>query len=736
MLSAVYSAAQPVASLVFTLLLVVSPMQARQTQTTAAPPAQDEDEVVRVSAELVQTDVMVFDREGRFVDGLRPEQFELKVDGRPYPIAFFERIEAGTVNEDAQLAAARGGVRRTAQAEGAALPLDRGRTLAFFVDDLHLSPAGAVRARRSLQKFVEEEIGQNDVAVVASSSGHVGFLQQFTDHKGMLRAAVGRIEARGIPVRDLERPPMSQTQALAVQRNDISVINVFVELMLRDNPMLRRESAENSIQQRARIMMTQTNQMASHTLYALEQLIRRSSPLSGRKVLFFISDGFVLDESDMKVRERLRRVADAAARAGVVIYSIDALGLQTNMPDAGQETVSDPGMILTSQAMGDVTAFQSPLFTLASETGGRAIVNTNDAFGPGVKGALKETSKYYLLAWRPEDSGANSNPKFRRVEATVKGRSDLRVIVRRGFYSTPPPEIGSPSASRKERGKEKGAPQSTPEVKSVSAEAHALRAALLSLQPRMDLPTSLWLGYTDTAEAGTVLTASVELARETLTSNASEGEAGRFDILGVLYDVQGKVVGGFKQEVNVPARAGGPERRRLVVTNQTPLASGLYQVRVAARDARTGRTGSATDWIEIPDLKRERMALGSLFVAERTPNRSEQTAAQQPEPSLLCADRRFARTSWLRFITHVYSPAAVARPDLAMQVQVFRDDQPVFTAPLRKVPDENFTDPKRVPYAAELTLSDFPSGRYALQLTAIDRTTKQSATQRITFTIE
>src|SRR5437588_12568723 len=88
----------------------------------APTPKQDDEEVVRISTDLVQTDVMVFNREGKFVDGLKPEQFELRVDGRPQQIAFFDRVQAGTVNEDAQLAAARGV--RVGTGVGV-LPLDR-----------------------------------------------------------------------------------------------------------------------------------------------------------------------------------------------------------------------------------------------------------------------------------------------------------------------------------------------------------------------------------------------------------------------------------------------------------------------------------------------------------------------------------------------------------------------------------------------------------------------------------
>src|ERR1051325_8970950 len=97
---------------------------------------QKPDDVVRVNTELVQTDFMVFDKQGNFVDGLKRDQFVFKVEGKPREISFFDRIAAGSRSEEAQLAAARG-----SNATGAApVPMDRGRTVLFFIDDLHLSP--------------------------------------------------------------------------------------------------------------------------------------------------------------------------------------------------------------------------------------------------------------------------------------------------------------------------------------------------------------------------------------------------------------------------------------------------------------------------------------------------------------------------------------------------------------------------------------------------------------------
>src|SRR5438045_3522868 len=99
---------------------------------------QNSDDVVSVNTALVQTDFMVFDKQGNFIDGLKSNQFVLKVEGKAHEIAFFDRITAGSRNEEAQLAAARGN-RASTDTKAPAIPPDRGRTVMFFLDDMHLS---------------------------------------------------------------------------------------------------------------------------------------------------------------------------------------------------------------------------------------------------------------------------------------------------------------------------------------------------------------------------------------------------------------------------------------------------------------------------------------------------------------------------------------------------------------------------------------------------------------------
>jgi hypothetical protein len=91
------------------LLIGVSYQQTLAQVKTKTPQSDEPDDVVRVKTELVQTDVTVVDKRGRFVDGLTADDFKLRVDSKLQPLTFFEKIVAGSVEEEKQLRAARKG---------------------------------------------------------------------------------------------------------------------------------------------------------------------------------------------------------------------------------------------------------------------------------------------------------------------------------------------------------------------------------------------------------------------------------------------------------------------------------------------------------------------------------------------------------------------------------------------------------------------------------------------------
>ena len=152
---------------------------------------------------------------------------------------------------------------------------------------------------------------------------------------------------------------------------------------------------------RSRFILQQGAQTTTNTLSGLEGLIRSSSTLPGRKLVFFISGGFLLDYRNSDPGGKLQRITSAAARSGTVIYSIDARGLVASLTGASVDVPFDNSNRLLRASMDELNATQDGLNALARDTGGKPILNTN-ALGAGLSRALQETSVYYLLAWEPD----------------------------------------------------------------------------------------------------------------------------------------------------------------------------------------------------------------------------------------------------------------------------------------------------------------------------------------------
>jgi VWFA-related protein len=696
--------------------------QQQQGQPQAQPEQQEQaDDVVRITTELVQTDVTVLDKQGRFVDGLKKEDFELKVDGKPVEVNFFDRISAGTASEEDQLAAARGRTRARGNDTVVAKPLDRGRIVAFFIDDLHTAADSLKYAKEAILKYIDKEMGQNDLVAITSASGQIGFLQQYTDNKDVLRAALARVSYRNNGARDFERPPMSAYHALLIDMGD-PITGYFVDETIRQNPGLTPQTALAIVKGRAHVLLQQLARTSGITLQTLEGLARSAAGLAGRKLVFFISDGIFLDARNSNTLEKIRSIVDASARSGVVIYSMDAKGLSTGTPEGGSEVPFDPSGRIQQAMTAELTASQDVLNALAVDTGGRLIHNTN-ALGGGVTRAIKETSLYYLLAWRPEGE-ASRNKKFRRIEVSVRNRPELSIRLQRGYFQTTPEARQKENTSARAKGP-----------------VDPLRKAIGSLFPQQELPTQLALSYMDTPASGSTLVATMKIAGEALKFARKEGkEAAVVDIAGTVFDSQGKALDGFRKRLTVTpsSTADSNNQPDIIYNHSSALKPGLYQVRVAALDRTSGQTGSAVQWVEIPDLTKQRLSMSSLIVGERKPGaaQAEIKAGSLIEDVPVSVDHRFERSSTLRFLVYIYNAAraAAATPDVALQVQIFRDDQPVVTTPLRRVSTES-QDLARLAYAAEIPLQEMSTGQYILQVTAIDRIAKTSASQRVRFEV-
>jgi len=297
--------------------------------------------------------------------------------------------------------------------------------------------------------------------------------------------------------------------------------------------------------------------------------------------------------------------------------------------------------------------------------------------------------------------------------------------------------------------------------------------------PKGDLPVAISLNFLDLTQLGPTLTTSIKISTRSLVPEVSGVQSQvEMDVAGGVFDDRGKPVSTFNKHVTIKAKSGDPKSQlpeSVFYNHFCVLKPGLYQVRIVAVDPKQGRTGRAVRWIQIPDLGSKALTLSSLIVGERKaesesqpsiPDEAEtgKTASALRQVSLN-VDHRFASSSRLRFLTFVYNaigssagvtPVPASRgtaapgnsvpasstigpgndPDLAVQVQLFRDNEPVITTPLHKIQFERTSDLRRLPYAAELNLAGLQPGRYLLLVTVIDRVAKASASQKFGFQVD
>jgi VWFA-related protein len=576
-------------------------------------------------------------------------------------------------------------------------------------------------------------MGQNDQVAIASASGQIGFLQQFTDNKEVLRAAVTRLNHVPHVVTDYGKSPnspMTQYMALTIERkDDPRVFEFYVQDCLKYalRPLGRavqaaRVQCEVEVINRARQILLQESTVTSATYYSLETLLRTAERMPGSKLAFFVSDGFLTDTGP-RTRigtDQVIRIIDEARRAGVVIYTIDARGLISGALDATGNVPFDANGRLDNASLREIPATQDALNALAADTGGRALRNQN-YFDRFINDALAETSRYYLIAWRPETDD-EKHAKFKDIKIRVVGHPDLTVRAARGFtnaYTAAAAE--RPSAKTKE-------PKSRPKEPDAD-----LQEALKDFYPAHGLPLKLSLIYLDRPASGPVLTTSVQVPADSLSYDEENKKPARVTIAGIVLNDQGKAAATFKTGLEVRQRVRddeAPDTSNVIYNSPAVLKPGIYQVRVAARDDRSDLVGSAMEWIVIPDLSTKQLSMSSLILGIENVT----TAGERIQWSV---DRKFEHGSRVRFMAFVYNAAGSATgvANLRARVRISRDGQQLVSIPLATVAPSKI-DPERVPFVSELDLRQLQPGAYLLEVTIEDVTTAKSVSQQATFYIE
>ena len=295
-----------------------------------------------VRTELVQLDVVVSEKDGRGVAGLAASDFEVREDGKEQELSHFaaetragSRVEAATPGTPAP----------TAPAPAAPPTGPRGRLFVLAVDDLHTAPANMVPAQRAMTRFVDDQVSDDDVVALMTTSGSKGVFQDFTRDKDALRRAIARVQSRYEPVQPIGAPYLSEHQAELIDRSDPEALRLAVQEILQTEDYLGEAMAHEKAYSQARRMVFEIMARSGRALQAIEGLVRGLAPLPGRKVVVLVSDGFLIGLGASENRTfDVRRIVDAATRSGVVLYAVDTRGLIADVP-GGSASFQGPAVL-------------------------------------------------------------------------------------------------------------------------------------------------------------------------------------------------------------------------------------------------------------------------------------------------------------------------------------------------------------------------------------------------------
>ncbi len=680
------------------------------------PSRSNDDEVVRITTNLVQVDAVITDKNGKLITDLRPDEVQIFEDGHQQKITNFSFVtpEASTTPP---LLSAPPDKNAPPLPPAKLHPEDVRRTIALVVDDLGLSFESTHFVRGALKKFVDQQMQSGDLVAIIRTSGGIGALQQFTADKRQLYAAIERIKW---------------------YVNGRSSVGAFapIESKTSADDRLWAPDAKQSVNED--VNQFREDVFAVGTLGAIGYVVKGMRELPGRKSILLMSDGFRISSVDDPERNyrtllALRRLIDQANRATVVIYTMNASGLQVFGLTAADSTAGRSSEEVEEMLSDRRTAAfesQDGLNYLAKETGGIAIRNTNDLSG-GIRRVIEDQKSYYLIGYRPDEStfdAKSGRRTFHKLSLKITRPGKYSVRMRNGFY-------GISEADEK-------ALALTPRQQLLRALTSPFGAAGVRLR--------LTTLFANDAKIGSYMRSLLYVNANDLTFTDLPGgeHTSEFDVVAITFGDNGAVIDQVGQSFTLRARE--EEYRRLrkdgfVFFLTVPIKkAGAYQLRAALRDHSTSHIGSAGQFIEVPDIKKNRLVVSGILVNAVDPVNTKSAAApvaagavnQSPGPdpakndpgpsrlSINAATRQLRRGQQLQYSVIVYNAKldkTTAKPQLFTQVRLFRDGAPVFTGRELTLSEANQPDPKRITILGAIKLGgDLIPGEYVLQVTATD----------------
>lgn len=648
-------------------------------QTPTPPIIQAEEDVVKITSELVQLDVIVTNKEGKQITDLTEKDFEIRQDGKPQTITNLSYV--GTALQDKDQSDK---INTKPSPDGRRKTVNR--VVTFIVDDGNCSATqfSMLDARKAIENFVSSEMMADDLVSIYQTRSGSSALQHYTSDKSQLLRIAGKI--RWYP-------------------SSMSCVVYSGGEFIPGSEQRGRSGGE-----------LENNSQLLGTFGLMRYVVRGLDRLPGRKVILLLSNGIpVRDRSGSFSSgfDGLRDVTDIANRAAVTFHTIDLS--RTNDTFVGADRNVSAANV--GQLRGDLDRQSSNardgLFYLAEETGGEFYQGTNSL--SGIKKALSLEQGYYLLAYEPDKDTFRSK-KFNKIEVSMK-RPDLRAISRAGFMGITDEGV-------------------KPTKRTGDSELYEAIAAPL---PRSGLNLELTAFFGNTSIEGNFVRSMIYLKGSDISfaEDTGGGKKAVFDVVAVTLNEKNEVVDEFNRSHTIKIDAAAApliSQNGLIYTTDVKIKkAGTYNFRVALRDATSRMIGTAGRLIDIPDLKKSGIFLSGLSLtriepdgsfdipAATTANTAISFAASQAVPAI----RRFTRDSVLGYSYTIYNAAkdkATGQPKMLMQVNLYRDGKIIAEGKPKPIEHKSQTDWSQISERGSIRLSSgVAPGDYTMEIIVTDQ---------------
>jgi VWFA-related protein len=707
-------------------------VSAQKTQ----PTPNTDDDVVKITTDLVQVDAVVTDKDGNPAKNLTAADFEIFQDGKLQQITSLNYINTELPEKpDATAKSDKNAPPTSVRLENA------GRILTFVIDDgnCRASRIGMAASRDALEKFINQQMRPDDLVAIYQTRAGSSVLQQYTSDKAQLMRVARKIRwypPKGICGNDAGGDFFDPARTTGTNK-----IAGGAESFESEKDRESRGKIENR---------AQDNQVHGF-IGVLRYITRGLQRVAGRKTVFVLSDGLPLFSIDptkkgsdnspvstMKLGDAggaMLDLIDLANRASVIFHTIDVRGVFS----AGEISAQDDfeGFRRNINATAQESArrntvsanAQSGMFYLANETGGRFYHSANNLDVP-LRSALNLEKGYYLIGYQPDENTFKSK-KYNKIEIKMK-RPDLSVRTRSGFFGVTDESL----RPRKRTGDSE------------------LYEALVSPLPNAGLDLRVTAFFGNTPSEGSFVRTFLYLDGEqiTVTDAPNSMKQAVFDVIAVTLNEKNELVDEFNRTHTIrfpAANLAGIRQNGMIYTADVPAKKpGAYNFRVAVRDVVSKKIGSAGQQVEVPDLKKADLFLSGLTIGEVTIENGKpvipSTEKSKNEFSLVASlsipsIRRFKPGALLGYSYKIYNAEAdksTRQPKLTVQIRLYRDGQVITESEPQPAQIEPQNDLTRLGDYGYMRLPpDALIGDYVLQIVIRDLQKDETASHWIDFEV-